>query len=300
MRLLRVTYRSHNSLIKFSLMKIAHLILAHSDPQQLGRLVNALQNSNAFFFIHIDKKTELDPFRFLEKTDRVYLIKNRVKVAWGAYSIIEATLNGLKEILSSSIGIEYINLLSGADYPLMKAEKIHEFFDEHRDQNFMEYLSVTEEWKEAIPRLTEYHLTNYDFPGKYAAQKWLNRLTSKRKMPNNLIPVGRSQWFSINADAARFILTYLNENPNVVKFFKLTWAPDEILFQTILYNSEFKRNLINDNLRYIDWSAGKASPEILTMSDLTKLRTSKALFARKFSMTKHPEIMDQLDIKFKN
>ena len=281
-------------------MKIAHLILAHSDPQQLGRLINALQNSNAFFFIHIDKKTELEPFRFLEKTERVYFIKSRVKVAWGAYSIIQATLNGFKEILASGIGIEYINLLSGADYPLTNAAKIHQFFEKHRDQNFMEYLSVFNEWKEAIPRLTEYHLTNYSFPGKYAVQKWLNRLSPARKIPNDLIPVGRSQWFSISADASKFILNYLEENPKVVRFFKLTWAPDEILFQTILYNSEFKKQLINNNLRYIDWSAGKASPEILTLSDLPKLHASSALFARKFSMVRHPEIMDQLDIEFEN
>ncbi|MCF2444147.1 beta-1,6-N-acetylglucosaminyltransferase [Dyadobacter sp. CY345] len=276
-------------------MKIAHLILAHCDSQQLGRLIDRLQNPDAFFFIHIDKKTELDSFMFLKDKKQVYFVKDRVNVGWGAYSIIEATINGFKEILSSDLCVDYVNLLSGADYPLKKASQIHQFFEEHSGQNFMEYLSVYDEWTEAIPRLTEYHLTNYAFPGKYVAQKWLNRLTPTRKMPNNLIPVGKSQWFSISVEAVKFILNYLEKYPEVVRFFKLTWAPDEIIFQTILYNSEFKDRLVNNNLRYIDWSAGKASPEILTEADLPTLKASNALFARKFSMSKHPEIMDLLD-----
>ena len=47
----------------------------------------------------------------------------------------------------------------------------------------MEYYSVTNEWTEAVPRLTEYHLTNYNFPGKYLVQKWMNKLLPARRMP---------------------------------------------------------------------------------------------------------------------
>ena len=159
----------------------------------------------------------------------------------------------------------------------------------------MQYELVYGEWNEAITRLTEYHLTNYSFPGKYLVQKWLNKLAPLRKMPGQLIPVGRSQWITITTEAVVYILDYLEKHAAIVRFFKLTWAPDEIIFQTILYNSIFRHSLVNNNLRYIDWSEGKASPKTLTEHDLPKLLDSDALFARKFNPQTHPEILDKLD-----
>jgi hypothetical protein len=161
----------------------------------------------------------------------------------------------------------------------------------------MEFQPVMEEWKEAIGRITEYHLTDYSFPGKYFVQKWMNRLLPSRKMPDELIPVGRSQWMSITMDAARYILRYLKQHPEVVTFFKHTWAPDEMIFQTILYNSDFREKMVNNNLRYIEWQQGKASPEILRQRDLENLLASGALFARKFDMINHPGVLNQLDKK---
>jgi hypothetical protein len=276
-------------------MKIAHLILAHSEPQQLRRLINRLKHDNAYFFIHIDKKTAIEPFLFLAEARQVYFVKNRVNIQWGAYSMVQATLNGFKEIIYSGLKVDYVNLLSGADYPLKSTEEIHRFFEINRGKIFMEYYSVDKEWKEAIPRITSYHLTNYSFLGKYQLQKWLNYLTPVRKMPDNLVAVGRSQWFSIPMEAVFYIIDYLENHPEVVRFFKLTWAPDELIFQTILYKSILRSNMVNCNLRYIVWVDGKASPETLGGDNTEALLASDALFARKFNMLQHPEIMDALD-----
>ncbi|KAA6431534.1 beta-1,6-N-acetylglucosaminyltransferase [Dyadobacter flavalbus] len=276
-------------------MKIAHLILAHSQPAQLERLIDSLQHENAYFFIHIDRKVKSSHFSFLASRNRVFLISNRERVRWGAYSMVQATLNGFLAIAGSGIAIDVVNLLSGSDYPLKSAEEIHDFFAKNPDKNFMEYRFIPEEWKEAETRFTEYHLTNYHFRGKTMLQRWMNKFFPARKMPDLLVPVGKSQWLSITMEAVQFILNYLDEHPEVVRFFKLTWAPDEIIFQTILYNSTFRSKLINNNLRYIDWSAGNASPKTLDYEDVDKLLASRALFARKFDMARHPEIFDMLD-----
>ncbi|WAC13619.1 beta-1,6-N-acetylglucosaminyltransferase [Dyadobacter pollutisoli] len=278
-------------------MRIAHLILAHSQPRQLARLIKALEHPDAYCFLHIDRKEVLSDFQFLASKQRVFFVKERVKVGWGAYSIVQAMVNGFQAISDSGLEVDYINLLSGSDYPLKNPDEIHVFFQEHKGQNFMEYQLVMEEWTEAITRLTEYHLTDYSFPGKYFVQKWMNRLLPSRQMPEHPVPVGRSQWMSITLDAARYIIEYLRSHPGLVSFFRHTWAPDEIIFQTILYNSGFRDKMVNYNLRYIDWQNGKASPEILKESDLEKLLNSGALFARKFDMLNHPGILDQLDKK---
>ena len=278
-------------------LKIAHLILAHSQPSQVARLVKMLAHSDAYFFLHIDKKVPISAFEEVLPKERVYFVEKRETVSWGAYSIVQATVNGLAQIASSGLDIGYINLLSGSDYPLKRADEIHDFFHEQNGKNFMEFQSVNQQWTEAIPRLTQYHLTNYHFPGKYLVQKWMNKLLPARTMPDNLIAVGRSQWMSISIDAAKHILSYLQAHPKVVRFFKHTWAPDEIIFQTILYNSAFRDKMVNDNLRYIRWEEGKASPETFTALDGDALLNAGALFARKFDMHKHPEILDYLDKK---
>ncbi|MGX5854887.1 beta-1,6-N-acetylglucosaminyltransferase [Dyadobacter jiangsuensis] len=281
-------------------MKIAHLILAHAAPAQLSKLIGALEHREAWCFVHLYRKADIQAFPFLGDRERVVLVPDRVDAGWGAYSIVEATLRGFQAVVNSGIDFGYVNLLSGADYPLRSPLEIHDFFTRNRGKNFMEYYSVRNEWTEAIPRLTEYHLTNYNFPGKYLVQKWMNRLLPVRKIPAGLEPVGRSQWMSLTLDAVRYILEYLDGHPAVTKFFKLTWAPDEIIFQTILYNSPFRSSMVNNNLRYIDWSYGLASPKVLTEEDLERMWASGKLFARKFDLARFPEVIEQVDRKIQD
>lgn len=281
-------------------MKVAYLILAHAAPAQLSKLIGALEDQHAWFFIHLDRKADVNAFSFLQDRERVTLVADRVDVGWGAYSIVEATIRGFKVIAGSGMDFGCVNLLSGADYPLQSPSEIHDFFARNTGKNFVEYYPVYNEWAEAIPRLTRYHLTNYNFPGKYLAQKFINRLLPARRMPAGLEPVGRSQWMSLTMDAVEYVLRYLCEHPEVVRFFKLTWAPDEIIFQTILYNSPFRSTLVNNNLRYIDWSKGQASPKVLTEDDLDRMLASGKLFARKFDLGRFPAVIAELDRKIKD
>jgi hypothetical protein len=100
---------------------------------------------------------------------------------------------------------------------------------------------------------------------------------------------------SLTADAVRYVLQYLGDHPEVVRFFEHTWAPDELIFQTILYNSPFRSSLVNDNLRYIDWSEAQASPKVLTEEDFDLLAASGKLFARKFDLSRFPAVIDKID-----
>jgi hypothetical protein len=159
----------------------------------------------------------------------------------------------------------------------------------------MHFLSVMDEWKEAIPRITRYHLANANFTGKYRVEQIINAILPKRKMPSGHIPMGRSQWFTITTEAVSYILEFLDQNPDYKKYFMYSWAPDEMIFQTILYNSPFKEHMVNDNQLYVDWSAGGASPKILTMADSEALLSSKKFFARKFSASVDSQILDFID-----
>jgi hypothetical protein len=277
-------------------MKIAHLILVHKNPKQLARLMDRLKHPDADIYIHLDAKTDIEPFEKLLQRPNVYAIKKRIKVYWGSYSIVQATLNGFSQILDARKGYSYINLLSGDDYPIKPVEQIHSFFADNPDRLFMEYLTEDSAWWSKVKsRVTQYHLTDYNFPGKYIVQSLMNSFFPARKRPARLAYVGKSQWLTITEESAGYVLNYLAANPKVIDFFKLSWGSDEVVIQTILYNSHLKFKIENNNLRYIDWSADDVSPKTLNMDDAESLLKSTALYARKFDLEKYPEILDYLD-----
>ncbi len=280
----------------FTVMKLAHLILTHTNPDQLLRLVRKLAHEDSDFYIHVDRKSDIKPFLPLLEIRNVFLIKNRVKVYWGGYSIVEATVSSFEEILATGIKYDYINLMSGQDYPIKSTQYIHEYFSDHPGKIFMHYLSLTDEWHEAMPRITQYHLVNYHIPaGRYRIEQVMNLLLPPRKLPDGMVAMGRSQWFTATPDAIAYLLQYIREKTWISRFFKLTWAPDEIIFQTILYNSPFRDKMVNDNLLFLDWSRGGANPKQLNMNDAERLTKSDKLFARKFNMDKDSKILDYLD-----
>ncbi|HJV18780.1 MAG TPA: beta-1,6-N-acetylglucosaminyltransferase [Sediminibacterium sp.] len=279
-------------------MKLAHLIMAHNQPPvaELGRLVRRLRHPDAVVYIHYDLKFDIAPVKaFFAEYPEVFFIRNRVNVGWATYSMIEATVNSFREILQAYPGLDYLNLLSGQDYPIRPVKTLHDFLEQHPGKAFMHTLDVYTEWTEAISRVTKYHLNGLNIPGKYFIQGWMNRILPRRKMPGNMVPVGRSQWFTIAGKHVRYIVEELERNKALVRFFKLSWAPDEMLFQTILYNSDYRKDMVNDNLRYIDWSEGNKNPKLLTIEDLEPMLRSGRYFARKFSAAKDATVLDLLD-----
>lgn len=276
-------------------MTLAYLILAHNNPSQLKRLVQKLSSSQTDIYIHIDAKAKLADFMPIAALPNVYFVTKREKVYWGAYSIVQATVNGFEQIIASSKAYDYITLLSGQDYPLKSNTAIQNFFKANEGKAFMEFYLVNDVWQEAIPRLNKYYLTNYPFAGSTKLEMLLNKLLPKRLPPKDLVFVGRSQWFSITLAQAKYIVTTLAANHKLRRYFSFTWGSDEFVFQTLLYNSPFKEQMVNDNLRYIDWSQGGASPKTLTMADASTLLSTNKLFARKFNEATDAEILNTID-----
>jgi len=82
-------------------MMVAHFILVHAHPDQLSRLVNKLSYQDTVFFIHVDLKSNMHDFELaLANNSNVHFIQNRVDIQWATYSMVEATVNGFKKIVS--------------------------------------------------------------------------------------------------------------------------------------------------------------------------------------------------------
>ncbi len=274
-------------------MNIAHLILVHKNPLQLERLLNALDHPAFTCYIHVDQKIDEAQFHFLSKRKNVLFINKRASVYWAGYGTIQATLNGFQEIVPK--GYDYINVISAQDFPIKSAAFIYDYILERRGNQFITCESIEDEWAEAAPRVKEYHFINWQIPGKFRLGKLFTKLLPKRKFPLPYKIVGRANWFTLTNDAADYILHFLETHPEVSRYFKYCWGADEFIFATIIYNSRFKPDIIN-NLVYVDWAGQtKGHPRILDASDFQNLKASDKLFARKFDLQLYPEIFEQLE-----
>ncbi|ETZ22612.1 beta-1,6-N-acetylglucosaminyltransferase [Pedobacter sp. V48] len=277
-------------------MRIAHLIMAHKNPDQLLMLVESLQHPNFDIYLHVDKKVDLTTFKDIG--GNVNIIRNRTVCNWGGNSFLNAITHSLHEILATGKNYDFINLLSGQDYPLKSSEYIYNFFESKKGINFISYddTSVSEWWKQANARYEQYHFTDFTVRGRYLLQAVLNTIAPRRKFP---IPVdlyggSNSTWWTISGECAKYLDDKFYTNLKLRQFLKYTWSPDEFIIASLIMNSEFKNRVLNNNLRYIDWSEQKAHPKILVMEDLPSLTNSDMLFARKFDTTICKQILTVL------
>ena len=280
-------------------MRIAYLIMAHKNPTQIEKLIHKLRHPQFDVYIHLDKKTDIGDYEYLSNIRGVYFITNRTKVTWGGISIPDAVFVSMGEVLSSERQYDFISLISGQDYTLRSADEIYSYYNKRIGKNFL-YLEslISPWWHEAIKRINGYDMVNYSFRGKYKLQGLVNLVLPKKKFPLPFILYGgpRAAWFTITPACAKYVIDFVQQNPQVRKFFYHTWGADEFILPTIIMNSEFKKTVVIDNdFLYMDWSDGGASPKILTKEDFNTLKKSSCFFARKFDVEQDETILDLLD-----
>lgn len=282
---------------KLTTVRVAHVILAHTNPEQVGRLVQALAHPSADVYIHVDKKARIEIFQSaVQRTPNCHFIRQRVDVKWGGYSMVQATLASFSEVKNTNRPYHFINLLSGADYPLRPMHQFHTFLLQNIGRSFFEYETEGSPWwEEAKFRFQRYHFPDIAIPGSYTSQKLINFLIPKRKKPKGMEVAGRSQWFTLSVEHLDEVLAYVKKTSDITRFFRYTWGSDEFFFQTILLNSKHRTRVINDNLRYIDWQERRPSPKTLTAADFTIIQSSGKFFARKFDTTASATLLDLID-----
>lgn len=280
-------------------MRVAHIIIAHKNPLQLERLVRKMQHENFDFYIHIDKKVDMGEFLYLEQIPGVYFINERVVCNWGGHSTLKAMLNSLKEVLKKNTDYGFYNLLSAQDYPLKRNEELYRFLKEHQQNSFVFYEPEEESdwWQMAKHRYEQYHLTDFNFFGKYFMQGVMNKILPLRKFPMSLKLYGgrKASWWTLNHECASYLSGFFDQKSKLDQFLKFCWGTDEFVIPTILLNSPLKDQIINDNLRYIYFPEGKANPRILELEDMSLMVNSNMFFARKFDMPMSAAVLDKID-----
>lgn len=301
-------------------MKHAFLILAHNEPEQLKRLISALDSESSLFYIHWDKKCESvllnsSIIKELETHSNIHFINNRIEVYWGGFSLVKATVLLLKEAVRNS-DVIYFHLLSGIDYPLKPLSYIFRFFEDNTN-NYVYYIPEESKRRYFIERFYFYD-NDYINPRNkkhnikrvviYQFLLFIQRCTwflvqvlgirIRKKL--NMEYYHGTQWFSLHKSAVYYLMNYIEKNPWILKRFKYTAVCDESFFIMLLMNSpEFKKTVINDDLRLRLYD-GKPNRigYIFTERDFDLIKNSKALFGRKFVTGKSEKLIQLINDMF--
>lgn len=288
-------------------MKQAILITAYKDPRQLLDLIGQFETENFNIYIHWDKKQKFDKALLIEikNTLNVRYIETKYKINWGGVNQLKACLH-LSELALQNKQNELFHTLSGQDFPVQSAKRFMEIAENARidRKNYLECIKLpnnsfgSDGGMHRVRYFNFYDLFNYRKSEKWV--KLLIRIQRKVKFQRSLKNFGGqlyggSNWWSLTRGCLQYIIDYNRRNPNYLKRFKFTFAAEELYFQTIIMNSDLKSTIVNNNLRYIDWSSGRGGyPAYLSEIDYNNIIESGAIFARKIDFGTGQSLINKL------
>ncbi len=276
-------------------MKIAYCIVCHKYTPVLRELVGLVGPRNEVY-LHVDAKSDIGEFDPI--ADMVNFVELRVKVAWGTYSQIEATLRLLDATERSDC--DYIAVISGDTLPLRGDQEIKRYLWANRGREFLYERPLQAHHADRL----RYKHPAQDLRGRgLMVRAWYGVRKKLRLLPRNpwfdaLPPLAfGSNWFVITPDFRDWMFSFLGSNPEFTEGFRYGSCSDELFFATIIERSPFADKRDRRRYMYVDWETGPQFPRTLDGSDFDRLREAAAandereyyLFARKFS--------DRLDIE---
>lgn len=274
---------------------IAYFLLVHRYPKQFKRLFKAIFAPGNQYVVHIDKSSGTaladDITRFLAPYQGVDIIESRAAL-WGGYSLVDAELRGMARLLEMDPHwTHYINL-SGQDFPLKSQAYIRQFFAANPGKQFIRALNQPVERPDTMNRISHLFVES---DGKITA-------TGKaRPFPIGDTPFIGTQWKAVT----RSFCEHVCHDPaadRFKEFYRGSFIADEAFFQTVLMNSAEHGQMINDDLRMIDWVPDgdiKLRPRNYDSRDLGRLARSNDLFARKFDAEDDDDILTSLESQLK-
>mmetsp|Transcript_22951 Transcript_22951/g.36066 ORF Transcript_22951/g.36066 Transcript_22951/m.36066 type:complete len:728 (-) Transcript_22951:387-2570(-) len=302
-------YESDETKIPVEDIAIVFVLIVHENPNQVIRLINALQHPKHSYVIHVDKKpssesTYQELLSFSKSNKNVHVMKeNRVSISWGGFSVVQATLNGMKHALALGLPFHWLANLSGYTYPLAAVEIYRRGLSELGARR--SYMEIRPKPHDPNPRAW-HHFVECDDA--------LHRLTRLQR-PKELEMFVGSQWFTVSREFVEYVANGEGFAGEYANYAKNLVVADENYFGTVMKNSRLCHTHTNRNFHHIqfdEWEHSKGkpnpkkclqpnpnhcgrSPATITVDYIPVLEKSTNLFARKFDEKVDSKVLDYLD-----
>jgi Core-2/I-Branching enzyme len=299
---------------------VCYYVQSHRDPEQIYRLLRTLRRGSPrapIVLWHDFARCDLGGLSPTELPGVHLLRPSRPQVRGSFSGQSQPYLDVVEWLECQGISYDWLVNLTAQDYPVQPLASIEAFLDAARCDGFLRYwdvLSPTSPWSRRKARARYWYRYRWLSP---SAEPWLRAfrylarvlpvhfyldygpLLGTRLLRTPFHAGFRCQggwaFFSLRRRAVLYLRDFLAEHPQVMRHYRATVAPEESIVQTVLVNSR-RFDLVNDDLRYIDYSrAYKGAPRVLTTADLPLLASGRYHFARKFDLAVDREVLDRID-----
>lgn len=265
-------------------MKHAYLITAYDNFDHLKALIDMIDCPDVYIYVYIDAKVAVPDFLGRIETANEMTVLHEMRVEWGDQSQIITELDLFESALKNA-DVEWFHLISGTDFPLKPISQINSFYEQAVDVDcFMESEPIPAHLSDRVA-LYHFHVrrdSGLNSMLRYVIRKSLAlqcRLGVNRKPPRDLPFRYGSNWVDFRRKAVEALLDRRDEIINATRY---TSIANEVYKQTFLQDAGLR--IVDDNLRYIDWSQRRPSPKSLLVDDYESVIESGKLFARKFDV----------------
>ena len=230
-----------------SQLKLLYGILTHDNPAATKRLINVLYEEGHSFVIHVDGKEAADETfhelkEFAATREYVHVVDTRVRVNWGGFTMVEATLQILKYAFAidtphqsqqEPLDFHKFVHLASTSYPIASNAEIREKLASFPlDANLMHIIM-----KPTNPSIGAWHY----FVECDDALHRIYRLKPLTTANGGVELYTSSQWFVISREFALYLAenkpgTFVHE---YLEYVQHVVVADETFFGTVLRNTEY-------------------------------------------------------------
>lgn len=274
---------------------IAFILLCHKNPEAIVQQAQQLTAAGDYIAIHFDASSPKSDFAeisdALGDNPNVIFAKKRVRCGWGEWSLVRATLLALHAAMENFQHASHFYMVSGDCMAIKSASYAHQFLDQN-DRDFIESHDFFEsDWIKTgfkEERLIYRHLFNersrkWMFYQSFELQK---KLGLKRALPSDLQFMIGSQWWCLRRRTVETVLDFIDQRPDVLRFFKTTWIPDETFFQTLVRHLVPGPEIDSRTLTFLMFT-DYGMPVTFYNDHYDLLLGQNGLFARKISAEAH-------------
>ena len=281
-------------------MRIAYLISAYTEPDSFQNLIRALQEPDADFYVHVDKKVDIKPFQ-----DRVRLYRNvcfvpenrRCRVYWGGYSQVNMQLSMIDAMVNSGKKYDRVVNLTGTDYPVISLRKWHTMLEDEKKEYIIGFDVGTEVLKKKS-RLSELHKNKYQYYHimdtnryfRYIIEHFLRipRVKHYEQLGYNFC--FGSEYWALSYECLLELVKRYRKDKKIQTILRTSYVPSEAWIHTMFFASEYAcKGVLEKNKSYCGLSSlsplsyfvyGSAI-KVLDEKDYDKIVASEKAFARK-------------------
>ncbi len=318
--------------------RVVYVVLAHTDPAQLDRLVTRLlgDDPDCHVVVDHDARAPVPTWSSEARGPRLHVARRPRRGGWGGFGLVEATLAALR-FSRERLDPDWVVLLSGQDYPTANGASIR---DRLRREGGDAHLEPGRVVRPDGRRADAYAHARYFY-------RWFglpHRLDTARLPPGLrrlalgaqhrlslaqglvfvwTLPRGAgthvgfrrrchpfhgelrcrlgSQWLALSRRGLAAVGEAVERQPGYVAHFRRSLIPDEAFF-TSLVLADPTLTVHPHSPTYVRMAeaAGGAHPEVLGAGDLEAVLASGRCFARKVDSTASGELLAALDARAAN